>query len=192
MTQQALTPRRKLDQYYTPETLVTELINHVSIFGNVLEPCVGNGQIAAALLERRPVFTRPVLTTNDIDYTHFADFHEDATDYNSQMWYRPRPDWVITNPPFNVAMPILENAWLHCRFGIAFLLRLTFLEPTAKRQEWLKAHSSELSNLIIFGSPRPSFTDDGKTDSVTTAWAVWRKGWNKGTEVTFATLSNTV
>ena len=66
------------------------------------------------------------------------------------------------------------------------LLRLTFLEPTVARAELLQQLAPFLSDVIVFGQPRPSFTDDRRTDSVTTAWLVWQKGWNQGARVRFA------
>jgi hypothetical protein len=84
-------------------------------------------------------------------------------------------------------MPILENAYRAAHVGVAFLLRLSFLEPTNGRAAWLQAHEAELSHLLIFGSPRPSFTDDGRTDSATVAWMVWRRGWTGRTQVRFVT-----
>ncbi len=61
------------------------------------------------------------------------------------------------------------------RVGVAFLLRLSYLEPCWDRADWLVQHP--VSKLIVL--PRISFTGDHKTDSVTCGWFVWVKG---GTE----------
>jgi len=58
---------------------------------------------------------------------------------------------------------------------VAMLLRLSFLEPTAKvnpRGPWLA--ECPPSRLIVL--PRCSYTGDGRTDSVTTAWMIWLRG----------------
>jgi hypothetical protein len=54
------------------------------------------------------------------------------------------------------------------------LLRLSYLEPTEDRGAWLNSHPP--TDLIVL--PRISFTGNGKTDSVTCAWIVWRKQCN--------------
>lgn len=81
-----------------------------------------------------------------------------------------RPDWIITNPPFNKAFSILTMALSRCE-NVAMILRLSFLEPTKTRGIFLSI--TPPSGLIIL--PRMSFTEDGKTDSVTCAWMIWSK-----------------
>lgn len=83
----------------------------------------------------------------------------------------PPVDWVVTNPPFAAAMPILQYAVAHARVGVALYLRLSFLEPTRACGPWLEAHPP--TRVLVL--PRHSFSGDGKTDSVTGAWMVWRR-----------------
>jgi len=49
-----------------------------------------------------------------------------------------RPDWVVTSPPYKHAFAILKRALRVGRVGVAFKLRLTFLEQTKTRGQWLK------------------------------------------------------
>ena len=174
--------RRTLDSYPTPGRLTQALLASVLIEGVVLEPCAGAGRIVEVLQASPAV--RGVLA-NDIDLD-FGRGGYDATDPNAGIWRHP-VDWVVTNPPFNQAMPILANAWDAAQEGVALLLRLSFLEPTNGRGAWLDAHAGYLSDLIVFGSPRPSFTGDGRTDSATVAWMVWRRRWTDCTAVQFVT-----
>jgi len=111
--------------------------------------------------------------TNDLDVTHTADYHDNACDGKAMIWGRPI-DWVVTNPPFSDAAAILPIAFEQARVGVAFLLRLTFLEPCPNRGEWLRLNARHMTHLIVFGQPRPSFTGAG-TDSATVAWMVWNK-----------------
>jgi len=53
--------------------------------------------------------------------------------------------------------------------GLAFLLRLSWLEPTAARQDFLNQYPPK--RLIVL--PRHDFRGSGQTDSVTSAWMVW-------------------
>ena len=176
--------RRALDAYPTEVRLTVALLDRISIHGLVLEPCAGAGQMAAVLASSN---ARRVIM-NDIDPAYAINYrcHEDATDPQASIW-TTRPDWVVTNPPYNQAMAILKNAFDASQVGVAFLLRLSFLEPTRERAEWLEAHAGHLAHLFIFGSPRPSFTGNGRTDSATVAWMVWRRDWQEGTNVQFVT-----
>ena len=176
--------RRAHDFYPTPAALTAVLLDLVSeIDGTAVEPCAGDGAMATAL-RRSGRLTG--IKTNDILAGHGCTTTSDARNPAAAVWQAPA-DWVITNPPFTWAGGILANAWAHAGRGVAMLLRLTFLEPTVARAQLLQQLAPYLSDVIVFGQPRPSFTDDRRTDSVTTAWLVWQKGWNKGARVRFAT-----
>lgn len=185
-----MSKRRPFDLYCTHAGMTESLLSWVDVWGDVAEPCVGEGHISK-LLAGSPDIKRVV--TNDIDPTHQAMFHNDATRPDAAIWQQGF-NWVVTNPPFNRAAEILPIAFERARIGVAFLLRLSFLEPCPNRGTWLQEHLTQMSHLIIFGQPRPSFTGTG-TDSVTTAWMVWRKskvvngvnlsfvtGWNHARE----------
>lgn len=154
-------------------------MDHISLnyLQNVLEPCAGNRAIANRISGKVPG-----VWTNDIDKEAApgANWNEDAVDINAEMWTAQRWDWIISNPPYNQANRIVSNALLHCN-KVAMLLRLSFLEPTRDRYNLL--NENILRYLIIIGQPRPSFTGDGKTDSVTHAWFVWDKNYTGQTNV---------
>lgn len=175
--------RRANDFYPTPAALTAVLLDLVpELAGSAVEPCAGDGTMAGAL-KCSGRLTR--ITTNDILAGFGCTTTSDARDPGAAVW-QVAADWVITNPPFTWAGEILANAWAHAAKGVAMLLRLTFLEPTVARAELLRQLAPFLSDMIVFGQPRPSFTDDRRTDSVTTAWLVWQKGWNQGARVRFA------
>src|SRR6266545_2965238 len=148
--------RRDLDFYPTVKRLIDALLEHVKIEGVIFEPCNGQGHISKYL-------NNPI--TNDI----VGGF--DATKY---LWWdkmNPKPDWTVTNPPFSSAYRIVVNAVNYSTVGAAVLLRLSFLEPTRERERFLNRQPP--NKLIVL--PRYSFTEDGKTDSVTCAWMIWDK-----------------
>ena len=123
--------RIKHDFYETPEWQTKALRRRVQIAGTVFECCVGDGSVAR-------MFPDCKLVTNDIDPERAADFHHDAG--SEALWNEtPKTDWVVTNPPFNAAMPILRRAIEHARVGVVFLLRLSFMEPTRERGPFLSA-----------------------------------------------------
>lgn len=174
--------RVHLDFYETPPWATRLLIEAVrqgtdedfEWKGDALEPCSGNGAIARVLGS-----SGLRVLTNDIDPRRQTDLHLDAREpelYRAaaaalygRSALRTRLDWVVTNPPFSVAFPILRQSLAHARIGVAFLLRLSFLEPTRERG-WLLDERPPDFLLVL---PRISFDGDGNTDSVTYAWFVW-------------------
>lgn len=161
-----------LEQYYTPAPLTQVLMDHMpTISGTVLEPTAGNGSIVRALQESPKV---KHIITNDIDPQFGCHFNLDATDPRSWHQFGRGIKWTITNPPFSKAHRILELATAFS-FNVALLLRVTFLEPTRERGDLLVSLQHALTDILVVGSPRPSFTPDGKTDFATYFWGVWRK-----------------
>ncbi|RUR74894.1 hypothetical protein PCC6912_50720 [Chlorogloeopsis fritschii PCC 6912] len=170
--------RNNNDFYPTPAQLTHKLLEVVDIDPGVtiLEPCAGEGDILNVLQ-----YYNVGVVASDISWQpHPGQTTTDATE--RLFWHywknRLRFEWVITNPPFNEASAILPLAYKHASVGVCFLLRLSYLEPTKARGDWFLEHMDNMSNLIIFGQPRPSFTGDRRVDSVTTAWMVWRKDWS--------------
>lgn len=160
--------RRKMDWYPTPDWATEELLRRVPIMGDILEPCIGDGAMARVLDRRGVVYG------NDIDRSRTASFYGDATDRDLWQMIKDamgRIDWVVTNPPFNVAAKIIPLAYEYAFEGIAMMLRLSYLEPTEERGAWLNAYPP--TSMIVL--PRISFTGNGKTDNVTCAWMIWDK-----------------
>ena len=155
--------RRELDAYFTAPWMTRTLLREHHIAGRVLEPCAGDGSIANVLRD-----TDLEVDTNDIDPNRPADTHCDA----AEMFFGEY-DWIVTNPPYQMplCLNIVLNTLQQARVGVAMLLRLSFLEPTRARAPFWKQYP--LSRLLVL--PRYSFTGDGKSDSVTTAWFVWDK-----------------
>lgn len=173
--------RNELDFYETPPALVKALLDHVEIKGTVFEPCAGDMAIARFF---------PGCLTNDIDMDRETNMYLDISQWESWQYLNRPHDWVVTNPPFNLAEKILPQAFKWANKGVAFLLRLSYLEPTLDRGLWLHQHREFLSHVIVF-NPRPRFRRNKKgqlaTDSVTVAWFVWEKPHNVyiGTEIHF-------
>jgi hypothetical protein len=153
--------RRRLDFYPTPSWASDVLWDAVRPF-SWAEPCVGRGDL---ITDRN---RSELEWTNDVDPAREADHHLNAC-YPSAWDSFRRVPWIVTNPPFRVADQVLKLALAHATVGVAFLLRLSFLEPTDSRVFTLTRRPPD--RLIVL--PRISFTGDGKTDSVTCAWMLW-------------------
>ncbi len=159
--------RHPHDFYPTDPRLTRALLRYVDISGRVICPCNGKGGVSKVLAEQ----TDSVIETWDIDPEMNPDFVKDATIRKSWA-YGDRTDWVVENPPFNQASYIAQHALKSSR-DVALLLRLSFLEPV-KTRRWLV--NAPVSDLIIF-NPRPQFRAESGSDSVTTAWFIWR--WDR-------------
>ena len=161
--------RDELDRYYTPRSLARRLTARLPLEPGdvVMEPSCGGGAFIRAAKG---------MGVEDI---HATDLDPDAEglsmvppDHAKVCDYTERTeevDWTIGNPPFNSALAHVRHALKHSRKGVAFLLRLSFLE-TKERHPFWKMHPPESVSVM---SKRPSFTDGG-TDSAAYAWFVWR------------------
>jgi len=161
------------DYYPTPAGLTHQLIKLVpEIKGSIVgEPCSGQDAITDVLQEYGCI-----VHCSDIQQRDGRNRDATTPDFWKET-FAPS-DWVVTNPPFNQAEAILPLAWEHCTNGCAFLLRLSYLEPTGGRGPWLQAYADNL-RLVAPVSPRPRFRKDTKgSDSVTSAWFVWDKSWS--------------
>lgn len=169
--------RRAFDYYPTPAWMTEALIRRVRPFA-VIEPCSGEDAIA-------DVFRKygVDVQTNDLDPSRPAQTHGDAT--LEDVWARfmapavgGTPSWAVTNPPFEYADQIVPLAVQHCAH-VAMMLRLSWLEPTKARSDFLRYHPPDL--LIVM--PRHDFKGRGSTDSVTSAWFVWTRSVMRGINV---------
>lgn len=164
-----MTSRDSLDRYYTPDgnAAIALLMQHLPLGPHLhlLEPCAGLGALVYPLLD-----LGHTVDTADLDPKSMADLICDAGSY---QWPRERYDGIITNPPFKIA-PQLVRHWLDTpRYFTACLLRLTFMESCKDRADLLR-QGSGLWRVLV--TPRYKFKGQG-TDSVTTAWFIWRRGY---------------
>ena len=171
--------RRALDAYFTPAWQTRALLANQWVSGVVLEPCAGDDAIARVIRDE----LRPAggVVTNDVDPLMNADA---AISADSPLLSQTlgEVDWIVTNPPYTMPLcrDIVQRSIRHARVGVAMLLRLSFLEPTAKvnpRGQWLATNPP--SRILVL--PRYSYTQNGKSDSCTTAWMIWlkREAWRE-------------
>lgn len=78
---------------------------------------------------------------------------------------------IVTNPPYSIGPAILSAALETNPPYCAALLRLNHLGSASWFRFW-QEHQPD--GLIILGSFRPSFTEDGKTDASEYCWVVWQ------------------
>lgn len=166
---------RALEKYYTQRRAVQILLAECAAArGEVLfDPTCGDGRMSRALLRSGRFL---IVDLNDLDQSVRADTHLDCL--AAALWAGRRCDWVITNPPFSRGGELARLALAAASGGVAFLVRLSFLEACAKshkapggERRWL-AQTPPTQVIVL---PRMSFTENGKTDSVTCCWCIWKK-----------------
>jgi hypothetical protein len=173
--------RVALDYYPTASGLTQSLIRHYPQLPQLIfEPCAGQGAISQVLEE-----SDRIVVGTDIQECDIAP--RDATTREFWEWWdlmldnapSDNHDWAtVTNPPFNRAAEILPLAYEYSPWGVAFLLRLSYLEPAENRADWLEQHADNMRHLIPV-NPRPKFRRDTKgSDSSTVAWMIWQKSWS--------------
>lgn len=151
--------------YATPHAFTRWLFDVVPISGALYEPCVGAGDIPAAI--------DGTWRTNDLDPYWEADTQYDAT---TRVAWPAGVEWTVTNPPFSLAVPILEHALAHSAVGVAMFLRLSFHEPlkTGARHTFLREHPpTDILFLPRFAFQRSPKTGKWTTDSMTSCWVTW-------------------
>ncbi|MFC3074671.1 SAM-dependent DNA methyltransferase [Shinella pollutisoli] len=88
-----------------------------------------------------------------------------------------RPDWIITNPPFNVASTFFERAITIAAEGVAFFCRLGFL---AGQDRYTSIYRPQPVTYLCAFAERVSLIEgawDPEASSATDyAWFVWIKG----------------
>lgn len=152
------------DFYPTPEWGTQALLKYVSFDGPILEPCCGDGAMAEVL----KAAGHPVLASDIVDrgYGDVCDF----------LSWRGSCANIVTNPPFNVAEPLLAHALTVATHKVAFLLRTAFLESRRRWEQFYRI--APPSELLIFSErlsmyPKGYEVNGGGTTSY--AWFIWDK-----------------
>lgn len=113
---------------------------------------------------------------------HASFFDVVAASLAEQPGCLERPNLVVMNPPYNLALEFVEAAlkWVRTtksrttgerRYAtVAALLRIPWM-ASRKREEFHREHPSTL--WVI--PDRPSFTGDNKVDATDYAWFIWSK-----------------
>ena len=141
---------------------------------SVLDPCAGGDarrpmSYPTALASAAPAWR---VTSLDIREDSLADYIGNYLEV-SERELAP-PDVAITNPPFNLALQIIQHALEHVRPGglVIMLLRLNFFGSKERRAFFLK----QLPTVVYVHPRRMSFSENGKTDSIEYAHFIWQRG----------------
>ena len=164
---QRIEPHDSLDYFPTPPWATRALCEWL---GNVrsltcLEPACGEGHMARPLAEY-------------FGKVHASDIHNYGYGAVADFLFAPRAglaDWIITNPPFRLAMQFVHHA-LPRASGVAILVRTVFLESG---QRWKDLYRDDPpSDVLVFCERVPMLKgrlDKAASSATSYAWFVWDK-----------------
>lgn len=173
------------DYYVTPIIVVVDFLHHLvkqepNILENknVLDPCAG-GKIDG--LDGFDEMSYPIalgnynvanITTFDIRTDSKA---QQKNDYLDTLVQENKYDIIISNPPFNIALEIIQKAIRDVAVNgyVIMLQRINFLGSNKRKTFW----ENNMPKYIFVHAKRLSFTPDKKTDSIEYAHFVWQKDW---------------
>lgn len=165
------------DYYPTPSWGTKALLHYEKFYGPIWEPCCGDGAMSDVLLNNG--YEVASSDIHDRGFGFIADFL--TYDYNNVSFNN-----IVTNPPFNLALPIIKHALNIVDEGkVCFLLRTAFLESQIRYKELF---SVDPPNRVYVFSERLSMYPAGQKGvsggTTSYSWFVWdRKLKNERTEL---------
>lgn len=183
MAQRAEAPDA-LDFFPTPpwatRALIEEVIDPQAVKDKTCwEPAAGEGHMAETL---RPYFLQ----------LHASDVHDYGRGYSVGSFTGGRlgldravcplyPDWIITNPPFNLAADFLSRALIEAREGVAFLLRTAWLEGEERfRTVFAKTAPSTIAQFSERVPMVKGRWDPDASSATAYLWLVWERDATHG------------
>lgn len=94
-----------------------------------------------------------------------------------------RPDWIITNPPFNAAAEFARRALEVSHGNVALLVRLAWLEGETRYRELFLPHPP--AAVAIFSERVPMAKgrwDPAGSTATAYAWVIWRARHRPGAD----------
>jgi len=164
-----------LNFFPTPPWATRALLEHVIPFatGTCWEPAAGEGHMAGVLAE----YFSEVWRTDVHDFgglNAVGSFIGDGLALDVVPTPSPRPDWTITNPPFEHALEFALRALDVSQVGVALLVRTAWFES---EERYLRLFRHRPPSIIAqFAERVPmhlgAWNPDGGT-ATAYAWIVW-------------------
>lgn len=180
-------PSDSLDFFPTPPWATRALCEWFNPWDNIKlmscwEPACGEGDMVRPL--REYFYTVIASDVYNYGYGDVDDFlfptDHDAVSYSDDD--HVAVDWIITNPPFNLASQFITTALPRARRGVAMLCRSVFLESARRHRELFSQQPP--SHVLIFSERVPMRKGrlDPKVATATShAWFVWQRK-NRGAD----------
>jgi len=162
-------PRQHADWYPTPPECTQVLLDRVEFDKLVWEPCCGDGSLAKVMEARGIQVIGTDLHDRGYGFGHGAAFDILKAD-------KLLADDIVTNPPFNIAAPIIKHLLSLKPRKMALLLKSSFWHAKT-RSALFEAHPP---SRIIALTWRPDFLSIGRP-TMEVSWCLWERGHNDRT-----------
>lgn len=169
---QRIDPRDSLDFFPTPPWATRALLDCVirDACGIAWEPAAGAGHMAEVLRERFEV----VHASDVFDYGRGYAVGSFVGAGPDRAAPPQRADWIVTNPPFNLALEFAERAIEDARRGVALLVRSTWAEGGARYARLFRDRPPAIVAQFAERVPMVKGRWDPKASTATGyAWFVW-------------------
>ena len=168
------------DYYVTPVKNINDfIINFHKDYGSLgnilLDPCAG-GDIINPMSYPTALMNNGYRTIETIDLRTDSLANHSGNNYlttDLQTIILSKPDCIITNPPFNIALEIINKALSDIASGgyVVMLLRLNFFGSKGRKPFW----THNLPMCCYVHSERMRFLNTGGTDSIEYMHCDWKK-----------------
>jgi hypothetical protein len=171
-----LDPADSLDFFPTPPWATRALLHHViaGANGTCWEPAAGEGHMAEVLREH---FTEGVHASDVHDYGRgyaIGPFAGRGDVPQAEATCPFKPDWIITNPPFNLAINFAMRGIVEARRGVALLVRSNWAEGGARYHTLFRRYPPAFIAQFAERVPMVKGRWDPAASTATSyAWFVW-------------------
>jgi hypothetical protein len=170
-------PPDSLDFFPTPPYATRALFEHVlgshrMTDATVWEPAAGEGHMAEVIRE----YVAEVYASDVHDYGvgyAVGSFVGDGPDLALCPF---QPHWVITNPPFNLALDFVKRGLREASIGVAMLVRSNWLEGAKRYNELFRETPPTIVAQFVERVPMVKGRWDPDASTATSyCWVVWEK-----------------
>ncbi len=169
-------PTDALDFFPTPPWATRALMEHVlrpcDFEGcDVHDGCAGEGHMAEVLREYFDEVHASDVRDYGVGYGVGSFLGEGADVYR----LRERPDWIVMNPPFNAGIAFARKALGEARFGVALLVRNSWLES---KERYKLFSVCPPSTVAVFAERVPMTKgrwDPEASTATAYVWVVWKR-----------------
>ncbi len=141
---------------------------------SVWEPACGEGYMSRPMAE----YFKTVHATDMFDYSRDI-FKQDAVQDFLLDWPGEEEgvyDWIITNPPFELAERFIKLGLKRSRVGVAVLVRTSFIEGKTRYRDLFSKHWPSFYLQYVERVPmHQGRMDPSGTTATTYCWLIWVK-----------------
>ena len=172
-------PPSSLDYFPTPPWATRALLEHVIGWDHAgetcWEPACGEGHMLEVLNEAFYLCLGSDVHDYGYRNSRIGSFVGVGPDVIQNRVFASH--WIITNPPFNLAVEFAERALGEATDGVALLVRMQWLEGVDRYKRLFSVHPPAIVAPFVERVPMVKGRwDPGASTATAYAWIVWRIG----------------